>query len=490
MKGDHIRMKLSMWTLCDYLIKNGFNVESYISEGLPCISLIQQSNERSYSAGYAEVFKSGADVYVANEMDRLTVKDAQIPEVLNCLGEALDSYNQWEHELIECILRKGSLQDMLEIAKRVFDRPMFIKDDATRTLAITHGYSSDVHPFWGAIEGSDPLARDPKIVSAVSSDPEYKLAFTDKYPSIRSSPAYGAMVLHANIFVNNVRAAEVVTLENGKPFNKGDMHLMNVFTELLGKYVDMDPHVFQTASDAMVTFKNLIETGTAEKEQFDIIRQYMGIDSVSNLCVAVISGDDRLDSPILSALREKLESQMKDAAVTQTGSLIAVLKVIRKQSYHEIIDDLKRRIPKEGFCWSLSYEFGRVEDIGLFFKQSCEMLEKAVFGTNHYVTAYEMAPRMIESLCEKNPVSRTYVHPDLLRLENLDIRDNAEYCETLFYYLLCGGNYTDAAKIMNLHRNTLIYRINKIREIVRINIDDIRSRESLIYSYLLLNKDY
>lgn len=483
-------MKLSMWTLCDYLIKNGFEVESYISEGLPCISLIRQSNERSYSAGYAEVFSSGADVFVVNDMDSLTVRNSEIHDVINCLGAALDSYNQWEHELYECILRKGSLQEMLDIAKSVFDRPMFIKDDATRTLAITHGYSNDVHPYWGAMEGTDPLGPDPKIVRTVSSDPEYKLAFTDKYPSIRSSPAYGAMVLHANIFVNNVRAAEVVTLENGKPFNKGDIHLMNVFTELIGKYVDMDPHVFQTASDAMVALKNLMETGTAEKEQFEMIRQYMGIDGSSEMCVVVISGSDRLDSPILSALRERLESQMKDAAVTQTGGKIVVLKIIRKQSYDEIVDDFKRRIPKEGFCWSISYEFGRVEDIGLFCSQSSEMLEKAVFASNNYVTAYELAPSMIEGLCEKNPISRTYVHPDLLRLENADIRDNAEYCITLFYYLLCGGNYTDAAKIMNLHRNTLIYRVNKIREIVHSNIDDIRNRESLIYSYLLLNKEY
>lgn len=484
-------MKLSMWTLCDYLIKNGFNVEPYISEGLPCISLIIQSNERTYSSGYAEVFGTGPDVNVVNDMDRLTVRDADVSDVTNCLGLALDEYNQWEHALYECILQKGSLQELLDVAKRVFGRPMFIKNDATRTLAITHGYSTDVHPYWDIMESSDDVTPDSEIVSAVSSDPEYKLAFTDKYPSIRSSPAYGAMVLHANIFVNGVRTAEVVTLENGIPFNKGDIHLMNTFTELIGKYVNTDPHIFSTASEAMVTLKDLIESGEADDEQIESLRQYLNLKDDSEICLAVVSAADRLDSPVLSALREKLEGELDNAAVIQNDNRVAILFKLGKKGYSEIVSELRHHIPREGFCWSLSYEFSEVRDTGLFFRQGLELLEKLPgMEEKNYVTAYDAAYEIITGMCEKDEVNRTYVHPDLLRLERSDSLDHTDYCETLFYYLLCGGNFTDAAKIMDLHRNTLIYRINKIRDIMRSSLDDVQNRKSLIYSYLLLNKDY
>lgn len=485
-------MKLSMWTLCNYLINEGFQTESYISEGLPCIGLLRQTKERSYSEGYAEIFEDGTDVYVVNDMDRLLVKNTSAMEVTNCLGRALEFYLEWEHSLYECVLRKGSLQELLDIANTIFERPMFIKNDATRTLAITHGYPGNVHPYWDKIERSlEQGLPDYEMVSLVSSDPEYRTAFLERYPSVRVSPAYGAMVLHANIFVNDRRVAEVVTLENGKPFNKGDIHLMNTFTELLAKYVNSNSRIFQSGSDVVVFMTNLLENGRLEKEQYQTIRRYLKAEDDDYMCVLVANSLGRLDSPILSVLREKLESQLKDSAVIQYGGQIIILRLLKDMSYSELVEDFKKIIPKEGFRWGLSYEFSMLEELPAYYKKTCEILEQAVFKSEHYVTMYEMAPKLISQLCERDESTKTLIHPDLLRLENADIRDNTEYCETLFYYLLCGGNFTDAAKIMVLHRNTMIYRMNKIREITKSNLDDdIDNRMLLLYSYLLLKRDY
>jgi DNA-binding PucR family transcriptional regulator len=49
---------------------------------------------------------------------------------------------------------------------------------------------------------------------------------------------------------------------------------------------------------------------------------------------------------------------------------------------------------------------------------------------------------------------------------------------------LCGGNITDTAKKLGLHRNSLIYRINRIREAVTCNLDDMQDRKMLLLSFL------
>ena len=41
---------------------------------------------------------------------------------------------------------------------------------------------------------------------------------------------------------------------------------------------------------------------------------------------------------------------------------------------------------------------------------------------------------------------------------------------------------------MGLHRNSLIYRMNKIRSIIHTNLDDMENRELLIFSYMLLGR--
>jgi len=484
-------MKLSMWTLCDYLIKEGFEAETFISEGLPCISLLRQTGERTYPTGYAEIYEADGCVQVANEMDRIVIRHSSMQDVTNCLGEALEYYSSWEHSLYECVLKNGTLQELLDIASTIFDRPMFIKNDATRTLAITHGYPHDIHPYWDKIEKSlEQGLPDYEMVSVVSSDPEYRTAFLEKYPSIRMSPMYGALVLHANIFVEDRRVAEVVALENGKPFNRGDIHLMNTFTELIAKYVNNNVRIFQSGSDVVVFMNNLLTNGRLEKEQYQSIRRYIKAEDNDDMCLLVVTGVGRLDSPILSVLREKLEMQLKRSVVIQFAGQIVILSVLKDMTYREMVEVFKKTIPKEGFRWCISYEFPMIEDLPNYYRRTNEVLEQAVFKNEHYVTMYEMAPKMISMMCDKEELAKTLIHPDLLRLENADIRDNTEYCETLFYYLLCGGNFTDAARIMVLHRNTLIYRMNKIREIIHSNPDDIENRKLLIYSYLLLKREY
>lgn len=484
-------LKLSMWTLCDHLQKDGFLVESRISEGLPCITMIHQSKNRSYSSQYAELLQTGNDVLLVSDMDTVTVKNCSIADVANSLNATLNFFSQWEHDLYDSMLKGATLQELIDIANKVFERPMFIKNDSTRTFAITRGYPMNVHPHWEKIINSmEQGIPDYDVVREVSADPEYRSVFLEKYPSLKWSPAYGNIVLHGNIFINDHRVAEVVTLENHKPFNNGDVHLMNVFIEMLEKYVDNNPNVFQSGSDVSMFLSNLLSNGHVENEQLRVISNYIGAEPSEEYVILVAANSGLSDSPMLSALREKLEVQLKDAIVIPYKSQIVILRGIKNHTYDEMITDFKAHIPKEGFRWSMSYEFSNIENAPSYYEQACSILEKAVFRREHYVSMYDMATSIISQLYKNKESIETLVHPDLIRLEKADVRENAQYCETLFYFLLCGGNYTDASKIMMLHRNTLIYRMNKIREIIHSNIDDINNRKLLFYSFLLLGKDY
>jgi DNA-binding PucR family transcriptional regulator len=44
------------------------------------------------------------------------------------------------------------------------------------------------------------------------------------------------------------------------------------------------------------------------------------------------------------------------------------------------------------------------------------------------------------------------VHPDLYKLREHDRRNDTRYMQTLLEFLLCGGNYTDTANRLRLHR--------------------------------------
>jgi len=72
-----------------------------------------------------------------------------------------------------------------------------------------------------------------------------------------------------------------------------------------------------------------------------------------------------------------------------------------------------------------------------------------------------------------------FVREWLGRLIDYDAEHDTELVETLSRYFDCGGNYDDAAAALTVHRSTLRYRLQRIREISDRDLTDVDTRLNL-----------
>lgn len=486
-------MKLSLWTIHAHLTAAGFAAEASIAEGLPRIASFRRSSAVTYSPSYAELAPAEmpgtkpGDLVLRSDMDYILLRGADADAVCNCLSETFAFYAQWESGLYARMVEGASLQELLDAANAAFSRPMFIKNDSSWTFAITHGYSADVHPYWAKMENSvGKHTADFDTVRAVSTDPEFQNVFLEKYPSVTRSPAYGAMILHANIFLDNRRVAEIIALENGVPFNRGEPHLMHVFAELVEKYVRANTEKLISVSDPATFLGALIEHRAAEERNLPVIYRSLGLSPSDELCLAVIEGKNRSDTPMLAVLRDGIQAQLKrGAAFSYRQQVVCLLPLGPQRSCAQAAKQLAGLVPGDAFIWGMGYEFTGLESLPAHYAQACAALEQAAREGRASATMYEVACACLARVLSSGAETRQLLHPDLVRLREADARENSSYTETLFEYLLCGGNYTDTAARMGLHRNSLIYRMNKIRALMRTNPDDLENRKLLLFSFLL-----
>ena len=59
-------------------------------------------------------------------------------------------------------------------------------------------------------------------------------------------------------------------------------------------------------------------------------------------------------------------------------------------------------------------------------------------------------------------------------------------CGAFEAYLLHGGNCTDTARSLGIPRNTLLYRIGRIQQMISGNLEQVDDRRRLLISPLLL----
>ena len=88
-------------------------------------------------------------------------------------------------------------------------------------------------------------------------------------------------------------------------------------------------------------------------------------------------------------------------------------------------------------------------------------------GLYHYADVAYL--RMLE-LANRRTNLLDFCHPALVELARHDEEHNGELMDTLFYYLQFAGSTTRAAKLLCLHKNTMLYRMGRIRELLGMDL--------------------
>ncbi|QYJ15702.1 hypothetical protein Rxycam_01529 [Rubrobacter xylanophilus DSM 9941] len=73
-------------------------------------------------------------------------------------------------------------------------------------------------------------------------------------------------------------------------------------------------------------------------------------------------------------------------------------------------------------------------------------------------------------------------------LEAHDREHNGDLLRTLRVYLACGGNVSRTADRLYLHRNSIPYRLERIRSVVGLDLNDDRVRLALQLGILAMEK--
>lgn len=79
-----------------------------------------------------------------------------------------------------------------------------------------------------------------------------------------------------------------------------------------------------------------------------------------------------------------------------------------------------------------------------------------------------------------------FVHNMIWQMLASDDKESSDLLDTLYIYLLNERSYLKTSKDMDLHRNSIVYRINKITSRYDVDLEDPVIRQNLLLSYRLL----
>ncbi|TMD62851.1 MAG: hypothetical protein E6I91_14655 [Chloroflexi bacterium] len=122
-----------------------------------------------------------------------------------------------------------------------------------------------------------------------------------------------------------------------------------------------------------------------------------------------------------------------------------------------------------------------VQTIPQSFRQAQQALEigRRLFGENKIHSFAHLGVYRLLFLLDGQSELNDFYQEILGPLLYADTRNDGTLLDTLEGYFHCNGNLSETARIMHLHRNSLLYRLGRIEEILGQSLDDPELRLSL-----------
>lgn len=183
----------------------------------------------------------------------------------------------------------------------------------------------------------------------------------------------------------------------------------------------------------------------------------------------------------LKALRE---INSKFILVLKDDYLICYLNENYSSSTFSKIDNLLFTYHLDGIVSSKILDLYKLDEIFSFNVKLLTALNNSFLEYKLYKEEdYKIILPFLE--IDKN-ILFSFLNEKIAKLYHYDLINKTNYIDTLYAYILNERSLNEASKILYLHKNTILYRLDKIKNIANINLENYNEKLSYIFSIVLL----
>jgi hypothetical protein len=475
-------MRLSMWMIANRL--KALDIEIHIRSDAP-VNLM--SARTAYATDCAHIYSMGCHSVCKYEDNYIVIKDISTTEAFEIVQGIFDSYNLWYVSMNEYALRMN-YQKIIDDCKLFFQNPMVLFDANFKVLAMSTNYAKeDLDDEWNQLyEYGYSSVKAVNYLNDIISDRIISKDGAQIYRTIKKDfEMYDFAIL--NINYNEVMCGRLIVLEKDRQINYGDLQLMEMLGDVLSPSLDrMNIHGNDKA--CYNVFTELLRTGTINKENLSLQMRYYEWEPDDIYRVFNINFiKPPQDKKMFWLLRSLILKKFPQCSVSIYNEEITLIMNEKQTGIEQALKLFENICLKNKAKLSISLPAYGIRHLNYFYDQAVFEMKyrKKRNGPAEYYFFYDCAIMYIlKSSSIKSQICAC--NSNLLYLWNLDEEHNTGKVLTLKAYLENGRSLVNTAAALFVHRNTLVYRMKKIEEVITDNLDDAYVRDYMKISIYIL----
>lgn len=289
--------------------------------------------------------------------------------------------------------------------------------------------------------------------------------------------------------VKNKIIGYIVVLENDREFNDGDLEIANVLIEAVGCELQKNkfyetligkPHEYMIID---LLKEHDIPTYLLEEWTESLYK----VAPNDFYTVVIDLPKNKPEYYFLEFIRNKFEVLLHYSKSVYYKEKIILLINCAEHDYITFKDNLSDLLSENNLKAGVSFKFYSIENMKKHYNQALNALELGnLLNREDLLLEYDdfLVYDLLKQAQMKTALDNFYC-PGLRELLEYDSQNNTDYSQTLHEYLQNGLNASSVAKKFHTHKNTIIYRINKISEITGMNLKSTDDCFKLYLSFLI-----
>lgn len=421
-------------------------------------------------------------------MTEKNAPDLSETAVIDSVQRIYDACDEWENQLREEVMRGRSLQRILKLSADFIGNPLLVMSLDFNLLGES---GIEVMPEKSRLFHKDGI--DMEYMNALMQSSEYQKMQDSRETVLFPAYISGVRSLNRNLFPEGKNVCRVVMHEWNRKFTEGDKCLLDTLADYL--------EIFLTYSESLGgedplagIFKKILSDRTADyMEMSKKLSAYGWSSQHTYLCLILQLTYLNQKNLSTNAICYYIKQQFpQSVSFLFEGEIVTFFNMTLLEKDAEDIGSVLTYFIRDSY---LKAGYSRCVKGHMYFRRQFIQARTALdVGSRNkpYVWIHHFdqiaLTYIMEQVTRRLPASMI-CHENLLKLKEADEENQSEYMKTLRTYLDENLNATRTAEALFIHRSTLLYRLDKIKEILQYELDDPDENFYLSFSFRLLEQE-
>lgn len=424
-------------------------------------------------------------------------KNLELRELFNAVQRVFVRIHNWAMQMQESVIKNKGLQELMNLSEPILGNHIAVMDAAFRLMAytknietddevtnelVTHGY----HPE----ETVKRFRKNRRIEQYEMADENEVIISDDKllsdYVTVKKVYKY-----------NNTFFILVIMVCCHKNCSGGLLELFQMLLENIRYYVEREHPSVGGKTPTELLFTELIDKSLHLEEEARKRASYIHLPFEGYFDLNLLVFSDTLNTPVSRVVRE-LSSELPEARVILYGRDILVLNLYREeqslQKAQERRDRVWNRMGEQITCCGISNVFYSLWDLSTAYEQAraavsagerLRALQPREGGPHYYSYEDYYLYHVVEHCMGTLPdvFTSSFAFEAIKKLQEYENKHKTKTLQLLHTYLKCERNATETCTLMHMHRNTVLYHIGKVEDLLGVSLDNVDTRTKLLLGF-------